>query len=74
VAGQVEHARVQEFLERFPRRVRGAGKTAGISVGSAEAARQCYCQGYRFINIGSLLFSGARGLADDLKTLRSLES
>jgi 2-keto-3-deoxy-L-rhamnonate aldolase RhmA len=63
---------VREFLESFPRRVRAAGKAAGISVGGADAAIEAYQQGYRMIAIGHLLFAGANGLKADLARLRSL--
>lgn len=73
VIGQTQHPRVRDFLADFPRRVRRAGKAAGISVGTAEAARECYAQGYRFISFGSLLISGMRALAGDLSLVRSVE-
>ena len=74
VIGQTDHPKVQGFLAEFPARVRSQGKVAGISVGTVEAAIECYRQGYRFINIGSLLFSGSRGLTADLKRVRAIEA
>jgi 4-hydroxy-2-oxoheptanedioate aldolase len=74
VVGQVTHPLVQDFLAEFPARVRSAGKVAGISVDGADAALECYRQGYRFINIGSLLFAGIRGLTADLKRVQSVQA
>jgi 4-hydroxy-2-oxoheptanedioate aldolase len=73
VVGQTKHPLVRDFLEKFPARVKSVGKIAGISVGSADAALDCYRQGYRFISIGSLLFSGVNGLSVDLNRLRAAE-
>jgi 4-hydroxy-2-oxoheptanedioate aldolase len=73
VIGQTNDPKVRAFLEEFPRRVRSAGKVAGISVPGVEASTECYQQGYRFINFGSLLFAGTRGLAADLRQLRGIE-
>ncbi|MBL8234743.1 MAG: hypothetical protein JNL98_39960, partial [Bryobacterales bacterium] len=56
--GQLQHPRVKEFLADFPKRVRGAGKVAGIALGNADAAEEAYQQGYRFISFGGLLFAG----------------
>jgi 4-hydroxy-2-oxoheptanedioate aldolase len=70
--GQTAHPEVKRFLERMPARVACEGKVAGISVGSLDAVIEAYQQGYRFINIGSLLISGTRGLTADLSKLRSL--
>lgn len=74
VIGQTDHSSVQDFLSDFPRRVRSQGKVAGISVGGADASIACYEQGYRFINFGSLLFAGVRGLTADLERVRSIEA
>jgi len=71
--GNTEHPDVRKFLEEFPGRVARTGKTPGIALSSGEAAKLAYQQGYRFINIGSVLWSGVRGLAADLKILRDLE-
>jgi 4-hydroxy-2-oxoheptanedioate aldolase len=72
--GQIQHPKVKEFLADFPERVKKAGKVAGISVGTAAAARESYEQGYRFIAFGSLLFAGVRGLTEDLNLLRAFEA
>lgn len=72
VIGQTSHPEVKKFLERMPQRVAAEGKAAGISVGSLEAAIEAAQQGYRFINFGSLLISGMRGLTADLARLRSM--
>lgn len=72
VIGQMSHPRLKQFLAQFPERVRQAGKAAGISVGSREAACEAFHQGYRFISFGNLLFRGATGLKADLDHLRAL--
>ena len=72
VIGQTSHPEVKRFLERMPARVAAEGKVAGIAVGSVEAAIEAAQWGYRFINFGSLLMSGMRGLSADLARLRSL--
>lgn len=72
VIGQMSHPRLKQFLAHFPQRVRQAGKAAGISVGSCEAAREAFHQGYRFISFGNLLFRGAIGLKTDLDHLCAL--
>lgn len=71
VIGQTEHPEVRRFLEEFPKRVRSVGKVAGISVGGAERAIECYEQGYRFVNVGSLIIAGVRGLTADLERVRT---
>lgn len=71
--GQLQHPTVKQFLSDFPARVRKTGKVAGIAVSSADAARESYEQGYRFISFGSLLFAGVRGLKEDLASLRAFE-
>ncbi len=73
VIGQTSHPKVKEFLAEFPQRVAKMGKAAGISVGGVEASIECYKQGYRFINIGSLIFAGVRGLTADLAQVRAAE-
>ena len=72
VIGQTTHPEVRKFLEQMPARVASEGKVAGISVGSLDAVIEAYQQGYRFISIGHLLFSGTRGLAADLEKLRAM--
>jgi 2-keto-3-deoxy-L-rhamnonate aldolase RhmA len=71
--GRTDHPEVQRFLEDFPKRVAKCGKASGITFGSFEPCQRAYEQGYRFINIGSILGQGAQGLAADLKRLRALE-
>jgi 4-hydroxy-2-oxoheptanedioate aldolase len=73
VIGQTKHPRVRDFLASFPGRVAACGKTAGIAVSSAEEAAESYQMGYRFINVGSQLFLGSRGIVEALKVLRGLE-
>jgi 4-hydroxy-2-oxoheptanedioate aldolase len=74
VIGQIRHPSVREFLTSFPERVKAAGKTPGIAVGTGDAAAEAYEMGYRFINMGNLLFSGARGISADLARLRELDA
>jgi hypothetical protein len=50
------------------------GKSAGMTVGTVEDATELFTLGYRFINFGSLLFSGVNGLVRDLKQLRALST
>jgi 4-hydroxy-2-oxoheptanedioate aldolase len=71
VIGQTNHPQVKSFLAELPRRIKGSGKAAGMTVGTVEAAMELHAQGYRFISIGSLLFSGVNGLTRDLKQLRA---
>lgn len=71
VIGQMNHPRLKEFLEEFPKRVAKTGKVAGISVGTLEAAKLAHAQGYRFIAFGNLLWHGVIGLTNNLKELRA---
>lgn len=71
IIGQMKHPRLKTFLAEFPKRVAATGKAAGISVGSYDAAKEAYEQGYRFISIGNILFSGLTGLTRDLKELKA---
>jgi 2-keto-3-deoxy-L-rhamnonate aldolase RhmA len=73
VIGQMNHPKVQQFLEDFPQRVARHGKPSGITVNGHAAASRCYQWGYRFINIGSLTYFGMAGLSADLKKLRDGE-
>lgn len=70
VIGNTGHESVQNFLASFPVRVRSQGKYAGVTTGAGEDAKNRYRQGYRFMSMGSLLFSGQKGLIRDLKDLR----
>ena len=74
VIGQIRHPKVREFLAGFPQRVKALGKTPGIAVGSGDGAAEAYEMGYRFINIGNLLFSGSRGITADLAKLREMDA
>ncbi|MBS1831082.1 MAG: 4-hydroxy-2-oxo-heptane-1,7-dioate aldolase, partial [Acidobacteria bacterium] len=67
--GQIQHPDVQKFLADFPARVTKFGKTAGIAVGSYEAAALAWTRGYRFINYGNLYFDGVHGLKANLAKL-----
>ena len=70
---EIEHPVVQKFLEEFPERVTKFGKTAGIAVGSYEAAALAYKRGYRYIAFGNLFFDGFHGLRANLAKLKELE-
>ena len=70
VIGQFDHPKLQQFLADFPQRVADRGKPAGITFPTLRQSRQAYEQGYRFINIGTLLQYGIDGLKAGLKTLR----
>jgi len=70
VIGQMNDPKLKAYLEEFPKLVEKAGKMAGISVGGVEAAQLAHRQGYRFIAFGNLLWHGAIGLTNNLKTLR----
>lgn len=71
--GEIGHPDVQQFLAGFPARVTKYGKTAGIAVGSYEAAAKAWTQGYRFINFGNLYFDGYHGIKANLARLQALE-
>lgn len=73
VLGQPGHPKVQDFLASFPERVTKHGKTAGIALGSVEAAAKAWRQGYRLINYGNILWSGFNGLKAGLAELHQLE-
>jgi 4-hydroxy-2-oxoheptanedioate aldolase len=72
--GEIEHPTVQKFLEEFPARVTKYGKTAGIAVGSYEAAALAYQRGYRYISFGNLFFDGFHGIRANLAKLKALEA
>ena len=71
--GQMNHPDVVRFLEEFPARVASAGKASGITLRGYEACERAYRQGYRFINIGSVISHGTPGLTEELKRLREQE-
>lgn len=71
VIGQTKHSKVQSFLAEFPKRVASKGKYAGVTTGAGADAQNRFQQGYRFMSIGGLLFSGQTGLIRDLKELRA---
>ena len=73
VIGQFGHPELQRFLAEFPARVAEHGKPAGITFGTFDECRRAYDQGYRFINIGSLLNYGINGLKSALEQLRGQE-
>jgi 4-hydroxy-2-oxoheptanedioate aldolase len=70
VIGQPQHEKVQTFLADFPKRVTTQGKYAGVTTGGGADAQERFRQGYRFMSMGGLLFSGQAGLIRDLKVLR----
>lgn len=74
IIGQFDHPKLKEFLAEFPKRVAESGKPAGITFQTLEQSQQAYDQGYRFINVGSLIHHGIDGLKAGLKTLRQNET
>ncbi len=68
--GQTKRPELQAFLAEFPQRVASQGKIAGVTTGAGADAQQRFKQGYRFMSMGGLLFSGQTGLIRDLKELR----
>ncbi|HAA71098.1 MAG TPA: 4-hydroxy-2-oxo-heptane-1,7-dioate aldolase, partial [Planctomycetaceae bacterium] len=73
VIGHPETPQVQQFLADFPARVTAQGKAAGITFNTLEEARRSWDQGYRFINIGTLMHHGIDGLKAGLEQLRGLQ-
>ena len=73
VIGHPETPQVQQFLADFPARVAAQGKAAGITFNTLEEARRSWDQGYRFINIGTLMHHGIDGLKAGLEQLRGLQ-
>jgi len=73
VIGQFDHPELQRFLAAFPQRVAEQGKAAGITFADFEKCRRAYAQGYRFINIGTLVQYGIDGLKAALAQLREEE-
>ena len=73
VIGQFADPRLQEFLKEFPQRVSAHGKAAGITFATLEDSQRSYDQGYRFINVGSLVHYGIDGLKAALGQLRDRE-
>lgn len=71
VIGQTKHPKVQSFLADFPKRVASKGKYAGVTTGGGADAQERFRQGYRFMSIGGLLFSGQTGLIRSLQELRA---
>jgi 4-hydroxy-2-oxoheptanedioate aldolase len=69
--GQTKHPELQAFLAEFPKRVASQGKASGVTTGAGADAQQRFQQGYRFMSMGGLLFSGQTGLIRDLKELRA---
>ena len=73
VIGHPETPKVQQFLADFPARVEAHGKSAGITFNTLEEARRSWEQGYRFINVGTLVHHGIAGLKAGLEQLRALQ-
>lgn len=73
VIGQFSHPKLQNFLASFPERIAAHGKPAGITFLTLEQCRNAYGQGYRFINVGSVIPHGVEGLKAGLAELRALE-
>ena len=73
IIGQFAHPKLQEFLAEFPKRVAASGKPAGITFSTLEQSQRSYEQGYRFINVGTLVHYGIDGLKNALGQLRRQE-
>lgn len=74
VIGQLEHPDLKKYLADFPARVGAQGKPAGITFASLDRCRQAYADGYRFINVGTVIQHGMEGLTTALQDFRDLES
>ena len=73
VIGQFGHPDLQRYLAEFPKQVGEHGKPAGIVFSTLDQCQQAWDQGYRFINVGTLVHHGIDGLKDGLNRLRQLE-
>ena len=73
VIGQFGHPKLQQYLADFPKQVAEHGKPAGITFSTHDECRRAYEQGYRLINVGSLIHYGMDGLKSNLRQLRELE-
>lgn len=69
--GQTKRPELQAFLADFPKRVASQGKASGVTTRAGVDAQQRFQQGYRFMTIGDLLFSGQRVMIRDLEELRA---
>ena len=73
VIGQFDHPDLQRYLAEFPSRVAEHGKPAGITFNTLEPCRTAYEQGYRFINVGTVVHHGIAGLTSGIAELRQAE-
>ena len=71
--GQMKHPELLRFIADLPRQVAAHGKAAGITFNTLEQCQQSFAQGYRFINIGTLVHHGIDGLKAGLCQLRAQE-
>lgn len=69
--GQTKRPELQAFLADFPKRVASQGKASGVTTRAGVDAQHRFQQGYRFMTIGDLLFSGQRVMIRDLEELRA---
>jgi len=74
VIGQFDHPNLMQFLSDFPKRVAAYNKPAGITYSTLDQVRWSYEQGYRFINVGTVVHHGMAGLQEALSQLRGEES
>ncbi|MDA1014473.1 MAG: aldolase/citrate lyase family protein [Planctomycetota bacterium] len=72
IIGQFQHPDLLKYLAEFPKRVGEYGKPAGITFGSLDPCIQAFKDGYRFINIGTLVNYGIDGLKAGLAQMRAL--
>ncbi len=73
IIGQFRHPKLKQFLAEFPKQIAAQGKPAGITFSTLEDCQRSYEQGYRFINIGTLVHYGIDGLKAGLSQLRGQE-
>ncbi len=70
--GNPGHPDVQEAIEKALKQIRNAGRSAGIYVGGAEAARKYVGWGANFLAVGTdlgILAKAVSGVARDLRTV-----
>jgi 4-hydroxy-2-oxoheptanedioate aldolase len=73
VIGQFQHPKLQSFLAEFPKRTAAHGKPAGITFTALPPIKQAFEQGYRFLNVGTVVHHGIDGLKNALTEFRGRE-
>lgn len=69
--GQFSSPQLLKYLAEFPKQVASQGKPAGITFNTFEQCRAAHEQGYRFINVGTIVHHGIDGLKNALSELRN---